>query len=77
LRQRSRSPWPRSRAQEATEMRAPGGNRLDLSDRQERHREIYRLAPISVANSGGGRRNQARRRRGDPVARAGERKEKR
>jgi hypothetical protein len=32
------------------------------------------LAPISAANSGGGRRNQARRRRGDAVAREGERK---
>jgi hypothetical protein len=53
------------------------GNRPDLSDRQERRREIYRLAPISVANSGGGRRNQARWRRGDTVTRAGERKEKR
>jgi hypothetical protein len=63
--------------QEATETRAPGGNRPDLSDRQECRREIYRLAPISAANSGGGHRNQARRRRGDTVARAGERKEKR
>jgi hypothetical protein len=51
-----------------------GGNRQDLSDRQERHREIYRLVPISAANSGGGRHNQARRRQGDAVARAGERK---
>jgi hypothetical protein len=58
-------------------MRAPGGNRLDLSDRQERRREIYRLAPISAANSGGGRQNQAQRLRGDAVARAGKRKEKR
>jgi hypothetical protein len=51
-----------------------GGNRQDLSNRQERHREIYQLAPISTANSSGGRRNQAQRRRGDAVARAGERK---
>jgi hypothetical protein len=66
----SRPPWPRSRAQEATETRAPGGNQPDILDRQERHREIYRLLPISAANSGRGRRNQAWRRRGDAVARA-------
>jgi hypothetical protein len=53
------------------------GNRLDLSDRQERRHEIYRLAPISAANSGGGRRNQVWWQRGDAVTRAGERKEKR
>jgi hypothetical protein len=47
-----------------------GGNRPDLLDRQERHHEIYRLRPISAANSGGGGRNRARRRRGDAVARA-------
>jgi hypothetical protein len=35
---------------------------------------IYRLQPISTADSGGARRNRARRRRGDAVARAGERK---
>jgi hypothetical protein len=51
-----------------------GGNRQDLSDKQERHREIYRLVPISVANSGGGHQNQARRRQDSAVARAGERK---
>jgi hypothetical protein len=47
-----------------------GGNRPDLTDRQERRREIYRFLPISVANFGGGRRNRARRRRDDTVARA-------
>jgi hypothetical protein len=47
-----------------------GGNRPDLSDRQEHHREIYRLRPISAANFGGGSRNRARRRVGDAVARA-------
>jgi hypothetical protein len=46
------------------------GNRPDLSDRQEHRCKIYRLLPISMANSGGGRRNRARRRRGDAVARA-------
>jgi hypothetical protein len=54
-----------------------GGNQQDLSDRQEHRREMYQLAPISEANSGRGHRNQARRRRGDAVARAGERKETR
>jgi hypothetical protein len=47
-----------------------GGNRPDLSDRQERCREIYRLAPILASNSGEGRRNQARWQWGDAVARA-------
>jgi hypothetical protein len=69
-RRSSRSPWPGSKAHEATEPRAQGGNRPDLSDRQEHRHEIYRLQPISVANSGGGGRNRARRRRGDAVARA-------
>jgi hypothetical protein len=52
----------------------PGGNRQDLTDRQERHRLIYRLVTISAADSGGARRSQARRRRGDAVARASARK---
>jgi hypothetical protein len=71
----SRSPWPRSRASEEKETRAPGGNRLDLADREERHRGIYRLRPISVADSSGARRNRARRWRGDTVARARAREE--
>jgi hypothetical protein len=47
-----------------------GGNQQDLVDRQERHRLIYRLVTISAADSGGARRNKARRRRDDAVARA-------
>jgi hypothetical protein len=47
----------------------PGGNRLDLADRQNHRRLIYRLSIISAADSGGARRNRARRRRGDIVAR--------
>jgi hypothetical protein len=47
-----------------------GGNRPDLSDRQERCCKIYRLIPISAANSGGGHQNRARWRRGDAVTRA-------
>jgi hypothetical protein len=43
-------------------------------DRQERHCLIYRLVPISVADSSGAHRNRARRRRGDAVARASTRK---
>jgi hypothetical protein len=50
-------------------------NRQDLSDRQERCRGIYRLRPISAADSGGARRNRARRWRGDVVARARAREE--
>jgi hypothetical protein len=59
---------PRHRRQRSRGHR--GDNRPDLSDRQECRREIYRLAPISAANSNGGRWNQARLRRGDAVARA-------
>jgi hypothetical protein len=40
----------------------PGGNRVDLADRRNRHRLIYRLSTISAAETGGARRNQARRR---------------
>jgi hypothetical protein len=47
----------------------PGGNRLDLADRRNRRRLIYRLSTISAAETGGACRNQARRRRGDAVAR--------
>jgi hypothetical protein len=45
-----------------------------VADRQEHRREIYWLAPISAANTGGGHRNRARQRQGDAVARAGKRK---
>jgi hypothetical protein len=38
-------------------------------DRRNRHRLIYRVDTISAADSGGARRNWARRRRGDAVAR--------
>jgi hypothetical protein len=70
-RRSSRSPWPRSKAQEATEPRAQGGcNRPNLLDRQECRCEIYRLWPISAANSGGGGQNRARWQWGDAVARA-------
>jgi hypothetical protein len=63
----SRSPWPRSRASEVEEMRAPWGNRLDLMDRREHHRRIdcdpsRRWTPVELVG------------RGDIVARAGERK---
>jgi hypothetical protein len=47
----------------------PGSNRLDLADRRNRRHLIYRLSIISAADSGGARRNRARRRRGDAVAR--------
>jgi hypothetical protein len=47
----------------------PGGNRLDLVDRRNRRRLIYRLSTISAAETGGARQNQARRRRSDAVAR--------
>jgi hypothetical protein len=60
-RQSSRLPWPRPEAQEAMETRAQGGNRLDLTDRQVRHRGIYRSRPILVANFGGSGQNRARR----------------
>jgi hypothetical protein len=46
----------------------PGGKRLDLANRRNHCRLIYRLSIISAADSGGARRNQARRRRGDAVA---------
>jgi hypothetical protein len=45
-----------------------GSNQRDLTDRQLRHREIYRMHPISMANSGGGGRNRGRDGSGDPVA---------
>jgi hypothetical protein len=47
----------------------PGGNRVELADRRNRHRLIYRLSTISAVETGGARRNRARRRRGDTVAR--------
>jgi hypothetical protein len=47
----------------------PGGNRSDLADRRNRRRLIYRLSIISAAETGGARRNRARQRRGDAVAR--------
>jgi hypothetical protein len=43
-------------------------------DRRESHRLIYRLVPISAADSGGARQNRARRRRGNAVTRASARK---
>jgi hypothetical protein len=61
-RRSSRSPWPKPSVQEATEPRAQGGNRQDLTDRQVRRREIYRAHPISTASSRGSGRNRARRR---------------
>jgi hypothetical protein len=45
------------------------GNRLDLVDRRNHRRLIYRLSSISAADSGGARRNRARRRRGNAVTR--------
>jgi hypothetical protein len=51
------------------------GNRPDLTDRQVHRRGIYRLRPISAANSGGGRRNRARQQWGDAIARAQAREE--
>jgi hypothetical protein len=62
-RRSSRSPWPKPSVWEVTEPRAQGGNQQDLTDRQVRHREIYRAHPISTASSGGSSRDQARRRR--------------
>jgi hypothetical protein len=50
-------------------MRASRKNRSDLADMRNCRRLIYRLSIISVADSGGARRNRARRRRGDAVAR--------
>jgi hypothetical protein len=69
LRASSRSPWPKSRASETKGMQASVGNRVDLADRQNRHRLIYRLSTISAAETGGARQNRARWRRGDAVAR--------
>jgi hypothetical protein len=51
----------------------PGGNRVDLADRRNCHRLIYRLITILATKTGEARRNQARRRRGDAVARGGAR----
>jgi hypothetical protein len=47
----------------------PGSNRVDLADRRNRHRLIYRLSVISAAETDGARRNRAWRRRSDTVAR--------
>jgi hypothetical protein len=47
----------------------PGSNRVDLADRRNRRRLIYRLSVISLAETDGAHRNRARRRRGDAVAR--------
>jgi hypothetical protein len=47
----------------------PGSNRVDLTDRRNRRRLIYRLSDISAAETDGACRNRARRRRGDTVAR--------
>jgi hypothetical protein len=47
----------------------PGSNRVDLADRRNRRRLIYRFSIISAAETDGARRNRARRRRGDAVAR--------
>jgi hypothetical protein len=47
----------------------PGSNRVDLADRRNRRRLIYRLSGISAAETDGACRNQARRWRGDTVAR--------
>jgi hypothetical protein len=52
-----------------------GSNRVDLADRRNRRRLIYRLGGISVAETDGARRNRARRRRGDTVARGVAREE--
>jgi hypothetical protein len=49
--------------------RRQGSNRADLTDRRNRHRLIYRLGGISVAETEGAHQNQARRRRGDAVTR--------
>jgi hypothetical protein len=45
----------------------PGGNRVDLVDRRNRHHLIYRLSVISTAETDGARRNRGRRWRGDTV----------
>jgi hypothetical protein len=47
----------------------PGSNHVDLADRRNRRRLIYRLSDISAAKTNGARRNRARRRRGDTVTR--------
>jgi hypothetical protein len=65
----SRSPWPRSQASEGRGCEQRGSNRVDLADRRNRRRLIYRLGGISAAETDGARRNRARRRRGDTVAR--------
>jgi hypothetical protein len=54
----------------------PGSNRVDLADRQNHRRLIYRLSDISVAEIDGARRNRTRRRRGDVVARGVAREKK-
>jgi hypothetical protein len=54
----------------------PGSNRVDLADRRNRRRLIYRLSGISKAETDGARRNRARWRRGDTVARGVAREER-
>jgi hypothetical protein len=46
-----------------------GSNRVDLTDRRNRRRLIYRLSSISVAEADGARQNQARQWHSDAVAR--------
>jgi hypothetical protein len=54
----------------------PGSNRVHLTDRRNRRRLIYRLSNISAAETNGARRNRARRRQGDAVARGVAREKK-
>jgi hypothetical protein len=56
--------------------RRPGSNRVDLADRQNCHRLIYRLSDISAVETEGARRNRARRRQGDTVTRGVAREKK-
>jgi hypothetical protein len=58
---------PELRRRRGSEQR--GSNRVDLADRRNRRRLIYRLSSISAAEADGARRNRARRRRSNTVAR--------
>jgi hypothetical protein len=64
---------PELRRRRGSEQR--GSNRVDLVDRRNRHRLIYRLSSISAAKADEARRNRARRRRSDTVARGVTREE--
>jgi hypothetical protein len=55
--------------------KCPGGNRVDLADRRNRCRLIYRLSTILAAETGGARRNRALRQRGDAVTKGVARRE--